>query len=290
MPRKVVISICILNIFLGIGLLWLILNPRKPLAANALQKPEQTSATAYTDEELWSRARGAESARQAYGALRGLSENRETFATMRRELERLTETVAPPPFAAWPYYEALLSVHASRSETAEDLEVAARIASTTALPLNLREAAFRGYIENFVRLGGEGRDAGAAYALVDRLYGETNALSGTALHAGRFLVEKGYDRDEPGILTERAAGTLLDPEAMEGNRLAAAEVLRRLGERPKARALRAAFEATKSERLKIALLQLIAADPSETEREWLEQLRPATPELERLVRTILQSR
>jgi len=233
-------------------------------------------------------AREAGSARRAYGLLRRSSDDSETFGEMAGELEGLVADATPPPFPAWPYYEALLQIHGHRAETADDLDVTAAIAARPALPLTLREAAFRGFVENIVRLGGGAAEADAAYALIDALYGEANALSGTALHAEHYLRENGYERATPGLLAERAAATLLDAEAAEGNRLAAATVLARLGERPGAVELRKSFEATGSERLKAAILKLIAAEPSEAELAWLKEFRPATPEVERLVRAMLQ--
>ena len=122
--------------------------------------------------------------------------------------------------------------------------------------------------------------------------GGAGSLRGAAIDpAGAGSLRAGGSRQatEP-ILLRRARGVLLDPAAIETNRLAAASILLRLGEHPEPGEIRAAWGSTDSERLHVKLLQLIGASGlSDEDRAWLKDVRAATPEVERLVRSILEN-
>lgn len=293
MSRKFIVSICCLNVILGLLVLaWvfgIVPKPGGPQTHDALLPTSSNAEQEHSDDELWAMAEKAPSAPRAQRHLRLLSSDRGNFEKMEREIESIAGP-SPPPFEQWPYFEAVLRTCGSRAASAEEIDVIALVAQQPEQALTLRAAAFRSFVENIARL--ETDDPGAAYALIDQLYEEDNSLSGTALRAEYFLREKGLGRDgdEDGEgLIRRAGNTLLDPAKPESNRLAAASVLSGMNAYPAVSALRSALGETGSARLKMGILRAIA--DSERTREdvaWLEDFRPETPEEERLVRSILE--
>ena len=82
---------------------------------------------------------------------------------------------------------------------------------------------------------------------------------------------------------------LLDPAAIESNRLVAANILLGLGAAVETGEIRDAFGGTESGRLRLALLRIFAASaPSSDDLAWLEGVRARTPEEERLVRSMVE--
>lgn len=307
MSRKLIIFICCLNVVLGVGVLWLVLKPNGSLLNKDVRPLVSAPVEEYTDEELWGLAREAGTVREAYGHLRRLSESGEILEAMAGQIGAMAEP-SPLPFAGWPFFEALLQNYGKRAKSGEDLQLLAEVAGQAEQALALRDVAFRGFIENFGRLGVIVDPAGAGllpdspmpsneatagdlrhvYALIDTLHGEANSLSGTALLAEHYLLQEGFKREEDHFLAERATAMLIDAAALESNRLVAANVLARMGEHVGLPMLREAFEAAAPERLKIALLEMVAAaDISGEDIAWLERYQPATPEQARLVRSIL---
>ena len=191
MSRRIVILFCCVNALLGIGVLWYVLAPRLASDENRWEAPSKHSAPEYSDEELWQKAAGASTVREARSYLAKLGATRENLDKSARLLEELVQAPSPA-FARWPYFEALLWFHGSRAESLTDLDALMRLAVQPGQALTLRDAAFCSYIENFSRLSPT--DAGATYGLIDALYGEGNSLSATALQAERFLLEKGIGR------------------------------------------------------------------------------------------------
>ena len=290
MSRKLVIFICSLNVLLGVGVLWFVLTPRKSPIPNTLQPSAKTDAPAYSDTELWTKAQEASTARVAYGYLQQITSNSDTSNQSAKQIDRLVES-ATAPFKNWPYFEALIQFHGNRSESLNDLEPLRRLALQTDQALTLRNLAFRSYIENFIRLDTAAPES--AYTLIDTLLNESNSLSATAMQAERFLREKEIKRSigsaDEDILANRAEAALLDPAALILNRLAAANILSWLGELPDSREIQKAFNSTDSERLKVALLQLLAAsNPADADLVWLESIQPTTPEQEQLVQSIIE--
>ncbi len=291
MSRKLIIFICSLNVLLGVGVLWFVLTPRKSPIPNALQPSAKTYASAYSDTELWTKAQEASTAHEAYKYLQQITSNSDTSNQSAKQIDRLVESGATPPFKNWPYFEALIQFHGNLSESINNLGALRRLALQTDQALTLRNLAFRSYIENFSRLDPSTSDQ--AYTLIDELLSESNSLSATAMQAERFLREKEIKRTAGGarqdILANRAEATLLDPTAPTSNRLTAANTLLWLGEFPDSREIREAFDGTNSERLKVALLQLLAASkPADTDLVWIESIQATTPEQEQLVRSILE--
>lgn len=297
MPRRIVILVCCLNILLGIAVLWFILTPKKgvvPLAVERSSPSQKATNMDTADTELWAMAMAAGTAQEAYQHLLGLPEDRATLQQMTEQIGTLVER-APLPFEAWPFYEALVENYGSRAEAADDLLILAQVAAQAEQALALRDSAFRVFIENFGRF--EGADAESAFRLIDRLYGEASSLAGRALQAEAFLRRSGVERTGQ-QLADRATAMLLDHSAIESNRLAAAAILSDMEPGPDVPMLRAAFEGTDSERLQLALLQMLdsalrTVDPSDAaalreELTWLESYRPATPELERTLYRLLE--
>ncbi|NBB79048.1 MAG: hypothetical protein GVY36_06315 [Verrucomicrobia bacterium] len=287
MSRKFVILFCCLNALLGVGLLWFILTPTKASLRSTSYASSASVTPEYTETELWAKAAAASTTREAFSYLEQLSADRMVFETSTELVDGLIQT-GIPAYQQWPYFEALLQFHGSRSEALEDLQTLARLARQTKQALALRDAAFRSYIENFMRLNPV--ETFPAFALIDRLHEEGNHLSATALQAERFLRENGIVRDAGDeVLIERARETVFDTERIETNRLAAANILLALNEQPDPKRIREAIGSTDSERLKASLLRLLATSGlSDSDRDWLEDLPLPTPEQEALVRSILE--
>ncbi len=298
MSRKLVIITCCLNALLGIAAIWLILKPRNSLFNNNLSLPLADAVKEYSDEDLWELAKEAPTARQAFKYLNLLSQNRDTLNAMARQVEAMADP-SPLPFVEWPFFEAMLQNYGSRAESLDNLRPLARVAGQVEQALTLRDTSFRSFIENFSRLisaeatgAGSARDAGHdlehPYALIDALSGEANSLSGTALLAEHYLFQNGFGREGGNLLSERAEAMLLDASALERNRLAAANVIFRIASYPDQSMLREALKEAGSERLKVALLQMISETTAQgDDLAWLESFEPTTPEQERLVRGIL---
>lgn len=290
MSRKLIIFICSLNVLLGVGVLWFVFAPRTSPIPKALQPSAKTNAPTYSDNELWTKAEEASTAREAYGYLQQITSPPNTLNRSGKHISQLVDT-ATPPFNSWPYFEALIQFHGSRSESLDDLQPMARLALQTDQALTLRNIAFRSYIENFSRI-----DAGTpqqAYTLIDTLLNESNSLSATAMQAERFLREKEIKRNIGGededILASHAEAALLDTAALISNRLTAANTLSWLGKFPDSLKIKSAFVGTNSERLKFALLQLLAAsNPADADLVWVESIQPTAPEQEQLIRSLLE--
>jgi len=304
MSKKLIIFICGLNTLLGVGVLLFVLKPQPTLFDNDWDVPAQTNASEYSDDELWTMARASTTTGQALERLQQLSTNDATIETMAGEIDRIGNT-APLPFEQWPLYEALLIDYGSRAASVEVLQPLAAVARQSDNPLTLRETAFRSFIQNFSRIGSdhaqdaadpgnktEGPASGSAlrevYTLIDALRGERNHLAGMTLQAEDFLGQGGFRREQGDLLAQRATAMLLDDSALEKNRLSAASVLHRISAYPGLAELRTALEGTASERLRVALLQIIAAaDFASEELIWLEAYRAVSREQEGLVQRIL---
>lgn len=287
MSRKLVIGVCCLNGLLGAGLLWLILGPGVRGRPAVFPPPGQAAEReALSDGELWARAEEASTARGAQGYLRRLGPDSGTTRRMRSAVESLAAGRADR--GDRPFLEGAVAAYGARAGDAEALEPLARAARNPEQWLGLRDLAFRSYVERFARL--EGAAPETARALIDALHGEANSLSGTALRADRFLLDRGLaDAGREEALIERAAATLRDGAALVSNRLAAADVLEGLDAAPPPEALRDLFLGTDSERLRLRLLGLLARkEAAPEELAWLDGLEPRTPGQERLIQDILE--
>lgn len=290
MSRKLVIFICCLNVLLGAGVLWFVLKPSKVDIPYALQPSTESNTSAYSDAELWTKAEEASTTREAYGYLQQITFNSDTFNQAAKQIDQLIESSAPP-FKNWPYFEALIQFHGNRSKSLDDLQPLAKLTLKQEQALTLRNQAFRSYIENLSKLDAD--ISNQAYALIDKLLDENNSLSGTAMQAEQYLREKDIRRSEGGAdedrLASHAEAVLLDSSAPTSNRLTAANTLFRLGIFPDSNEIQRTFAGTDSERLAVALLQLLAAsNPADGALDWVEGVHPTTPEQEQLIRSILE--
>lgn len=275
MPRKFVISLCLLNLIIAVALLWIFI-PKQWSNSSLPKVAEVNKAKQLTEAQLWEKAKGSTTPREAFSHLSKttdaskLHEEMDILLSIFRENDSL-------PRDHWAFYQGLLQAHASNAMAIEELNELPEIFDLETPPLTFRSLAFTLYVKHCFRL----QSAQQSYSLIDAAFKEANSLKRQSLRADSFLQSKGIvDQPRQNQMIQRSISILTDINALEDNQFTAIEILAQSVETAKI-PLETIFKNAKSERVQNALLQLTLSN--EIQKEWLDTIQAISPQQEQLL-------
>lgn len=285
MRRPTVISLCVFNGALACGLLWYALAAPGRGARLAGKQSQHSEIDALSDAELWGRAAASVNTREAMHYLSRIEARGFLLDACRLQLSKISEGT-PAPFGEWPFLEAVLQTYGANAGAPDELAAVTGIAANEAMPLTLRDCAFRTVIENTPRFADNGEALEAAFELVDACYAESNSLSETSLLAEHFLTQKGIAPTgrEPSF-RDRLTEVAKDKNQADSKRITALHLLATRGE-VDAVGLDGLYGGA-DVALQTAILKSALQAEDAKSYSWVEGIRPTTPEQEQLIEQIL---
>jgi hypothetical protein len=268
-----------------IALVWFVFGKRSdPSPVQAVSERDRM-----TDAELWQQAEESNSAREALHYLRQIADGEELRKKVSKNVTGLLEEGPLTKPNNWPFYQGVIQIHGISASDLKELDPVAEIATNVKHTLTLRDTAFRTFVENAVRLESESRIHEEVLTLIDRLFPEANSLSGTALHAERFLATKGLlAADRESSFKTRLRSVLSSSQHAAEMRITALEMLQETDA-----ATELPFEQLYTDAelsLQTSILRALSTtNLSESTKQWLKSIQPRTPEQEQLlfrIRTI----
>lgn len=288
MRRNLVIFVCILNSCLAAGLLWYFLSGTFKSKSAPLPPPQTNSELEpLSEDQLWTKVLGSSNTNEAFYYLKQFESPTALRAKIKAHLLELFD-VKEAAFPQWPSFLAAIQIYSDQIQSLDGLKVIAQVAQSKTLPLTLRDAAFRKYIENLVRLKETSSDSiTTAHGLIGEMLIENNSLQGTALHAEHYLLRDALlSKEREKAFTNRLLTIAQSSLAMEGNRMIALKILTNLNKTSQLSLEKIYLEG--SSNLKIETLKAILEDKSTTNtNQWVENIEPQTPEEEALKWRIL---
>lgn len=282
MPRKFVISLCLLNLIIAIALLWFFI-PRQRSGHSLPKIADAQQVEQLTEDELWDRAKRSTSLREAISHLSKTTDNNRLDGEI-ESLLTILEGKDALPFSQWSFYQGLLQLHSSNADAVEGLTVLQTIFKSKAAPLTFKNLTFTLYVENCLRL----KQAAQSYKFIDIAFKESNSLKGMALRADNFLLSKDIEnppRQEQ--LMKRCTSILMASDALESNQLTAIEILASSHSNASLIPLEMIFQNAKSERVQNVCLQLVVKSTKQDEPlQWIQSIQPASPQQEQLLAQI----
>ena len=287
MSRQWVIIVCIFNVCLAGGLILYLSTGAGRTPPRSLTPELPTFGDVSTDAERWTRAREALTPNEVHQLLARI-EDTTGYRSALAELLQEMNTSESIPVAQWDTYSVYMQFFGKWTQSGHDLQLLATLAGNQALPLNLRDVAFRNYIQRFAELAGAETDWTAAYTLTDQFYREPTALMGTALQAENFMLQKADYPDRKEQLLRQIDRCLGSGNSPEVNQFTALAVLSGLDVPVQVERLEQVFNNSCSERVQTSVLELLARREVETGLEWVQAVSPQTPRQERLLMELKQ--
>jgi hypothetical protein len=286
MNRRFVILVCVLNTCLAGALIWYVFAAQKQSKPVTFGQHPPASETRLSDAALWAKAEAAQNVSEALHYL-GQFQDASAAASQTQNLIENVSTALGPDYKLWPLYQASMQYAGTRASAISQLAEFAAIAMNAALPLTLRDTAFRTLIENGVRLNNNAELADIAFELIDRLAGEANQLKATALHAELYLANNAITvEDRSTLFHARLVDTVSDSNELESTRLSALTIL--MAQELPAQLDYPALYVDAPPALQLAVLKTIATKGANSlPTGWINEIDARTLEQEQLIQQIL---
>jgi len=287
--KRSVILICIFNFCLAIGVLWYVWNPSSKQSAPAITSntPAAESNVTYSKEELWTKALHARSSNEALYYFNQSDDPAELRLKLSDIILGLS-IESPPTSNIWPFLQATFYLVANEAKAIEALAPFSEITRKKALPLTIRDSAFRTYVENEVRLCNHETISENALNLIDALYDEHNSLKSSALQAEHFLLSKGIlPNNRLDSYNRRLAETVENEEILLSTRVIALNILATM-DNISSIALQRVYESAEPNFRDALLKAMIRSKVAPTSLSWLSDFKPLSVDEEQLLQRVLR--